>query len=374
LLSRRGYDVTVFERFTESRPVGSGLMLQPTGLAAMQRLGLREAIEARGHRVDRLHGMTGTGRVVFNLSYAGLGLDRYALGVHRAALHGVLWDEFRRCDARLSTGREIVSLDDPVLADTAFVVDASGARSTLRATLSGRSPRQFPYGAVWASVPDIGIHPGTLAQRYVGASKMLGYLPVGSIAEGGAQMAALFWSLRHDGYQSWRDSYDDWRHEACALWPELSPVVDGLTGPDDFQHATYAGFDSGRPWRGKLVLIGDAAHSTSPQLGQGANQALLDAVVLADALSIAGDPPEAFALYARIRRSHVRFYQYASLIMTPFFQSDARSLAWLRDLVFDPMRRVPWLHQQMLHTLAGLKTGLFTAAQPEAIVNRLAKP
>jgi 2-polyprenyl-6-methoxyphenol hydroxylase-like FAD-dependent oxidoreductase len=349
-------------------------MLQPAGLEAMRRLGLRDAIEARGHRVGRLHGVTAAGRTVFNLAYAAPGFDHYALGVHRAALHGVLWDEFTRCGASLVAGKEIVAVDDGALAVADFVVDASGARSALRAVVSVRTPRQFPYGAVWASVPDIGIHPGTLAQRYAGASKMLGYLPVGSIGEGGANMAALFWSLRHDSYEHWRDGFESWRDEARALWPELAPVLDGLTGPDDFQHATYSGFDVARPWRGKLVLIGDAAHATSPQLGQGANQALIDAVVLADALDVARDPAEAFALYARVRRSHVRFYQYASRIMTPFFQSDAESLAWLRDRTFDPMRHVPWLHRQMLHTLAGLKTGLFTASHPAAIVNRLMKP
>jgi 2-polyprenyl-6-methoxyphenol hydroxylase-like FAD-dependent oxidoreductase len=48
LLSRDGHRVVVYERFDTSRPIGSGLMLQPTGLAALQRLGLRETIEALG--------------------------------------------------------------------------------------------------------------------------------------------------------------------------------------------------------------------------------------------------------------------------------------------------------------------------------------
>lgn len=58
--------------------------------------------------------------------------------------------------------------------------------------------------------------------------------------------------------------------------------------------------------------------------------------------------------------AHVRFYQGASAIMTPFFQADARSLPWLRDLVFDRMKVIPWLRREQVRTLAGLKTGLFT--------------
>ena len=241
--------------------------------------------------------------------------------------------------------------------------------------MTSKTPRPFPYGAVWASVPDIGVHPGTLAQRYISARVMMGYLPVGARSSGGPPLAALFWSLRDDQYEPWRLRFDAWRDEARALWPALAPVVEALTGPDDLQHATYLHFNTGRPWRDNLVLIGDAAHAlTSPQLGQGANQALIDAVVLTDALSVAGDLAEACALYARTRRSHVRFYQYASWMMTPFFQSDSRSLGWMRDMMFNPMKRVPWLHHEMLGTLAGLKTGLFGKATAVEIVNSLARP
>jgi 2-polyprenyl-6-methoxyphenol hydroxylase-like FAD-dependent oxidoreductase len=346
-------------------------MMQPAGLAAMSRLGLRDAIERLGHRITKLHGVTDKGRTIFDLSY---GPDLYALAVHRAALHGVLWDEFARSGVRLLTGQEVRSVASPLLASADFIVDASGARSVLREFVSTKKPRPFVYGAVWASVPDIGIAPGTLAQRYVGAKVMLGYLPVGRQPSGDQPLAALFWSLRDGHYDPWRARFDAWREEARLLWPDLGPVLDGLTGPDDFTHATYVHYTAKQPWRGNVVQIGDAAHVTSPQLGQGANQALIDAVVLTDAIATSTNLPEAFSRYADARRAHVRFYQYASWMMTPFFQSDSRTLAWLRDLVFHPMKRMPWLHREMVRTLAGLKTGPFGAMDAAAIVNRLAKP
>lgn len=58
LLAQSGHRITVYERFATSRPVGSGLMIQPTGLAALERIGLRTSLEARGHRIERLHGVT----------------------------------------------------------------------------------------------------------------------------------------------------------------------------------------------------------------------------------------------------------------------------------------------------------------------------
>jgi glycine/D-amino acid oxidase-like deaminating enzyme len=69
LLARDGHRVVVHERFETSRPIGSGLMLQPTGQAALTRLGLLDDVEALGARIDRLHGVTDGGATVFDLAY-----------------------------------------------------------------------------------------------------------------------------------------------------------------------------------------------------------------------------------------------------------------------------------------------------------------
>jgi len=107
LLARDGHRVLVYERFESSRPLGTGLMLQPTGQAALARLGLLGDIEALGARVDRLHGITDRGATIFDLSYADLDANYYAIGVHRAALHGALWRAFADCNASLETGHTV---------------------------------------------------------------------------------------------------------------------------------------------------------------------------------------------------------------------------------------------------------------------------
>ena len=345
-------------------------MLQPTGLAALERLGLRTELEALGERIERLHGVTVNGATIFELTYGSLAPDLHAVAVHRAALHGALWRGFERTGARLQTGRTITGIEPP-LDKADLVIDASGTRSAIRAWVCGRRQRTFAYGAVWATVPDIGVAPAALAQRYVAARIMIGYLPVGRIDASGDKMAALFWSLKPGDYPTWRAGFTEWRQNIVTLWPALASVVETLVEPDALSLSEYTHFTADTLSRGNVVLVGDAAHATSPQLGQGANHGLIDAVVLADALSQAPDLSTALEMYARERRRHVRFYQLASSVMTPFFQSDSIVLAKLRDWTFDRMKIVPYIHREMLRTLAGLKTGLFQSGTPESIVNCL---
>ena len=386
LLARAGHRVTVLERFAASKPVGSGLMLQPTGLAALQRLGLRGEVEALGARITRLHGTTDRGATVFDLAYEDLAPGLHAVAVHRAALHGALWRAFAASSAGIRTGQHVAGIEERgarvLLRDAAgaslheadIAIDASGARSALRAIVEPRAPRAFAYGAVWASVPDPGLAPGMLLQRYVAARSMLGWLPVGRAEPGGPPLAALFWSIKPGDHAAWAAGFDAWRAEAARLWPPIAQVLAGLSGPEAFTPATYMQFTARRPWRGRLVLLGDAAHATSPQLGQGANSAMLDALALADALAAEAQPEAAFARYAAARRRHVRFYQRASAVMTPFFQADSRSLPQLRDLVFDRMTVVPWLRREMLRTLAGLKTGLLTHVSAAGLAGMARQP
>jgi len=165
LLNRDGHRVTLFERFDAPRPVGSGLILQPTGLTVLNALGLLPDIAALGARIERLHGAdAASGRTVLDVRYDAGPRGRFGLAVHRAALFGVLHRAVIREGVPVETGREIVGIETgerSVLVDAAggrrgpfdLVVDATGARSRLKAqTGDAREPRPLSYGAFWASL------------------------------------------------------------------------------------------------------------------------------------------------------------------------------------------------------------------------------
>ena len=110
-----------------------------------------------------------------------------------------------------------------------------------------------------------------------------------------------------------------------------APSSTAAVEADDFSRATYRNVALPRWNDGPILFIGDAAHGTSPQLGQGANLGLVDAWTLADALAESADSPSAIARFAERRSATVRFYRQASHLLTPFFQSRLTPLGWLRD-------------------------------------------
>ena len=190
--------------------------------------------------------------------------------------------------------------------------------------------RPYPYGALWgiAEMPDGWPYPDLLVQVYDGCHLMVGILPVGRRPGDPRRLAALFWSLRVRDHAAWREAgIERWRAQVLAAWPQVQPFVEQIRSADDLTFAAYADVTLRNRHAERIVFIGDAGRVTSPQLGQGANLALIDAAVLADCLREQPSLAEALAAYAEQRRAHTRFYSFASRWLTPFFQSDSRVAA-----------------------------------------------
>ena len=364
-LARQDREVVVFERFDRPAPVGAGFMLQPTGLAVLDDLGLTRAVEAMAQPIDRVFGREARrGRIVLDVRYADLRRPRPALGVHRAALFDVLQRACLEAGVRFESGCEIIAASAGRLTDArgvstpAFdlVVDASGARSRIAAALGARAA-PLAWGALWATTPWPGdpFDPRALQQVYRGAAKMVGVLPVGTHPGSAEPLATFFWSLKAADHSGWRAAgLEPWKAEVRALWPETAALLDTLVDADQLTLARYGHHTLARPAGERLAVIGDAAHSTSPQLGQGVNMGLLDAHALADALASGGALADALSAYARVRRWHVRLYQALSLGFTPFYQADGRLLPWGRDHLLGKAARLPLSPRLLAATVSGL--------------------
>lgn len=364
LMARAGARVVVFDRLEKPQPLGSGLILQPVGLAVLDAIGVGARIRDLGAPIHRLFGkVQPSGRAVLDVRYSALGKNSpTGLAVHRGALFEVLYEAALAASVGIASGRDVVGSDGDgrlIFADGRkspqfdLVIDALGMRSPL-----SRAPAApLPYGALWASLdlpPDSPFDPNTLEQRYEKARRMAGVLPIGRLPKASHSQAAFFWSLRHADRAQWlaRD-LNDWKGEVHDLWPETAPLLAQIKSREQLVFATYAHRTLGSPLVRGLVHVGDSWHCTSPQLGQGANMALLDAFALATMLERIGAKDEALAAYAQARTAQIRLYQAASWSFTPAYQSDSGTLALVRDWIMAPVSRLP----PVPAILAGLVSG-----------------
>jgi 2-polyprenyl-6-methoxyphenol hydroxylase-like FAD-dependent oxidoreductase len=365
LLHRSGNRVRIFERFATPRAVGSGLILQPTGLAVLGELGLAAGISKLGARIDRLFGRVApSDRVVLDVRYASLGAGWHGIAVHRSALFDLLHE------AAIARGIEIVSgvcidavgtrsngatllgNERQLLGEFDLIVDAMGSNSPLAAAQARRTA--LPYGALWTNIAwpaGDRFRVDALEQRYFRAQRMAGILPIGRLQNDPAPLAAFFWSLKCEDLEAWRSA---WRADVARVWPRAAPLLEAITDMDQLTFARYAHFTLPTPFSGNVVHIGDAARATSPQLGQGANMALLDALALARALPQSANLNACLESFARMRRLHTRIFQWASAAFTPFYQSDSRVLPWLRDWLAGPLSRLPIADVLLARLVAGV--------------------
>jgi salicylate hydroxylase len=216
-------------------------------------------------------------------------------------------------------------------------------RSACARPLSRPPEAPLPFGALWASLDWAGpFDSSALEQRYEAARKMAGVLPIGRLPGAEKRQAAYFWSLRHADRAAWETrGLDAWKEEALALWPETEPLLAQIEAREQLVFATYAHRTLREPVSRDCAHVGDSWHCASPQLGQGANMALLDAFALAAALERQDDLAIALGEYARTRLWHIRLYQAASWMFTPAYQSDSGAVAWVRDWIMSPLSRIP---------------------------------
>ncbi|MEV4759560.1 FAD-dependent monooxygenase [Micromonospora sp. NPDC049559] len=300
-LRRAGWDVTVLERVPEIAPVGAGLVLQANGVRCLDALGVGAAVRAGG-RPDHGGGLRAPdgrwlarmdGDVLADL----LGTD--AIGIHRAALHRILLDALPAQTVR--TDAEVTGVTE----DGTVRYRSAGTETTLRADLvvGADGIHSAVRAALWPEHPGP-VAVGVAAWRGVTREPWPGEIEVAVTWGRGEEFGVV---PLHDGRIYWYGAVNAPAgrpgpepavgvRERFGGWHEPIPALLAATDPDRVLHDDLRCLEPPLPTyaRGRVVLLGDAAHAMTPHLGQGANQALEDAVVLART----GDPRE----YDRLRR------------------------------------------------------------------------
>ena len=375
LLARQGHDVTVFEQAEVCRPVGAGIMLQPSGQAVLRQLRIAREVEARSAPLLGLDAWLANGRRLIQLRYHSLcGAQSddaksdapRAWGVHR----GTLFEKLYQCC--LDSGVEICNSakligyerrnDGVVVKDDVgrdydrfdFVIASDGSRSQLREASSLPCKQNvYRYAALWTTGV-CGEVEDRLHQVIDGTRRLVGLLPIGD------GRCSFFWGIRADGYDALQSSsLQAWRAEVTELCPQARGIVDSVASWDELTFGTYRHVRMKQWFDESTLWLGDAAHAMSPHLGQGANLALEDAFVFAESLQSTGEFLAACDQFRQRRRRKIRYYQQLTRMLSPFFQSDVPFLALGRDLALPWFPRIPPIRRRMLTTLCGLNSGWF---------------
>ncbi|MER7076852.1 2-polyprenyl-6-methoxyphenol hydroxylase [Saccharopolyspora kobensis] len=292
---QRGWQVEVLERAPEFTEIGAGLSIQPNGLRALQELGLGDRVRSAG-LADPLAGIrraNGNWLIRNDVDDLKRRFGRWAT-VHRADLIDLLLSALPARALRPGTEVSQVRPDGTVrhggTTTADLVVGADGVHSATRRSLwpDIPGPRYVGY-TTWRLIAPA--HPVTESAETWGSGERFGYVPMPDGRVYCYLMANAPTGTRI-GLDVLRERFADWHDPIPALLNSAHEVS---------QHDTYELPRLRTFTSGKVALLGDAAHAMTPNLGQGACQALEDAVTLAAAVDELG-VRAGLAEYDRTRR------------------------------------------------------------------------
>jgi 2-polyprenyl-6-methoxyphenol hydroxylase-like FAD-dependent oxidoreductase len=310
-LRRVGLAASVFERAPELNEIGAGISLWSNAVQALGRLGLAEAVVARGTVLDHALTLTAAGRLLSDVDLAGLAHRAGCVSacVHRAELQSVLatavGPALRLGAACVEVAEEsdgvTVRLADGGTERGTLLVGADGIHSVVRVHLHGPTEsRRAGYVAYRGMARfDVPESPPDRSRLILGPGAQAGIFPCGP--------GRTYWFATAPATAvPPAGPAGDQKAEALERfrgWYALLPEVIAATEPAAVMRHDVLDLPPVWPWgRDRVTLLGDAAHATTPNLGQGACQALEDAVFLADSLRQHGPTPAGLRRYEEARR------------------------------------------------------------------------
>lgn len=309
-LRQRGLDAQVYEAAPELEAVGAGIMVPANAMQVLERLDVADDVRARGihiHHGDLCDARAGLLQRV-DQAYAERRYGSGITGIHRARLQDALAARIpadalhlgRRCAAiDQDDGGVTVRFQDGAVVRADVVVGADGVHSAVRPHVGPDARLRYSGQTSYRAVVPVRLsdEQRNAAVEVWGAGFRFGYAPIAP--------DEVYWYATRDAAPGQRDAPGQARDELMALaadFPAPIPDLVAAARPDQLIRTDMFDLPGLRGWhRGRVALLGDAAHATTPNLGQGGAQAIEDAWVLADQLAATDDVAAALRAYEAIR-------------------------------------------------------------------------
>lgn len=338
-LRRRGVTVRCLERAAEAQPAGAGIALPSNGVRALARLGLEAAIVQAGRHLHRAAILDWRGRELgaeMKLSHLAEKIGAPVVALHRTRLHAVLRDAAGADVVRLATSvvgyreqgdRVLVSCDNGDTLEADLLVGADGLRSAVRAQLVRDGEPRYSGYTSWRGITPAGSLPAPARMSETwGGGQRFGIVDIG--------FGEIYWFACANAPRGGRDT--DVRRELSerfAGWHDPIERIIRATPAASILRTDICDRPPLRSWHdGRVVLIGDAAHAMTPNLGQGAGQAIEDAVVLDECLAQEREIETALRKFEQRRLARANTIARMSRRMGVVAQLRNPAAVWLRNL------------------------------------------
>ncbi|MGH3366576.1 MAG: FAD-dependent monooxygenase [Nocardioidaceae bacterium] len=347
-LSKAGFQASVYEAYDNTAEgVGTFLTVASNGVDALRTLGVAERVLADSIPTPAMRFHSARGSVLAEIPLGSPFDATVSRTVKRSTLYEALRDEAMRADVPVHHGKRLVDavetadgvtahFEDGSTATADLLVGADGLRSRTRTIIDPDAPQARYVGMLnvggYAQGVDVDSEPGVMHMVF-GRRSFFGYIshPTGDV----------WWfanPISHDeehGRSMARLSQEQWREHLVEMFArDRSPAValisatpDLRTGWSTFDFPTVPRWHTDR-----MVIVGDAAHATSPSSGQGASQAIEDAMVLARSVRDVHDLPLALATFEGLRRERVE-----RVVEQGRRNGDYKRMGWFRRSVVLPL-------------------------------------
>ena len=333
-LARLGRAFRIFERAPELRPAGAGIALADNAFRALAHVGLDARVRAGGEALAAAAICRPSGRAIGRFRSDDLGLGS-TVAMSRSRLQQALVEAL---DRDVETGRTVsgyeqaagavrVRFDDGEVIEAEMLVGADGLHSRVRREMLGETPLRYAGQTSWRALTrnDARVEPGHFTETW-GPGRRFGIVPIGD--EG------VYWFAVADAPAGGRDAGDPrealqqmfagWHAPIAALIASTTPAA--VLRADIFDRRPVGTWVDRR-----AVLLGDAAHPMTPNLGMGGCQAIEDAVVLADAVGREPSIERALSRYQAARVSRANSFVERSRRMGQVAHVRSAPMRWLRD-------------------------------------------
>lgn len=340
-LARAGFEVAVYEQAEELREVGAGLTIWPNAVRVLRKLGLAEELLRRGSRIRRAALRTSGGRTLAESRPERLErlTGEPTVAVHRADLHGLLLSALPagavRLGAKFATSEEgaggvTVRFGDGRAERADLLIGADGINSAVRRQLFPEAQLRYSGYAAWRGVVEAapGIAEGATSES-LGRGARFGIVPIGR--------GRVYWYATANTPAGVMQGGGDRKEFLLRRFSNWHTPVEQLieaTPRDVVLRGDIYDLEPMRSWhRGRVVLLGDAAHPTTPNMGQGACMAIESAYTLARCLSRAEDLGAALTRYERGRMPRTAWITRQSRAAGRVGQVEGRIASAARDLL-----------------------------------------